>query len=318
MSIPKVKINLDEKIENRYLELLNLFNIKYISQEFLQIYNSLKPNVPFLDNIVSGLVNLHKDKIMYFDEIKYWSELFEIDFHKVLIMQLIYELNSGCTTFVVPIDGINTMFRTMDWSMDFLKSVTYQAVFYKNNTPIYEAVCWLGSVGIFTGKSLIHNYSLAINYRRVNDISIIQIYENYLNSINMHWPVSYLTRHLLENSFNMEQVLYNLSYALTISPVYYILNNFNSEPNIIRRTPVSNEIIKNTIVIQTNCDEEDIEPNIMNSHKRLRMLKKLLKKEYTYNKIISTINEFPITNEDTIYLSIINKEIFDTKIISYP
>jgi len=318
MNISKVKINLDEKIDNRYSELIKKFNIKYISKQFLQIYNSLKPNIPFLDNLVSGLVIIHKDKIMYFDEIKYWSEIFEIDFYKVLIMQLIYELNSACTTFVVPIDGINTMFRTMDWSMDFLKSITYQAIFYKNNLPIYEAVCWLGSVGIFTGKSLIHDYSLAINHRRLNDVSIFQIYKNYLNSINMHWPVSYLTRHLLENNFTVEQVLDNLSNAPTISPVYYIFNNFNSEPIIIRRTPNSNETIKNNIVIQTNCDEEGIEPNIMNSDKRLRMLKKIFKKEYTYDKIIKTINEFPITNEDTIYLSIISKDIFDTKIISYP
>jgi len=318
MSVPKVKINLDEKIENRYLELIDLFDIKTISKEFLQIYNSLKPNIPSFDNLISGLVNLHKDKIMFFDEIKYWSDVFEIEFHKVLIMQLIYELNSACTTFVVPIDGINTMFRTMDWSMDFLKSITYQAIFYKNNVPVYEAVCWLGSIGVFTGKSLIHDYSLAINYRRVNDISIFQIYKNYLNSVNMHWPVSYLTRYLLENSFTIEQVLHNLINASTISPVYYILNNFKSEPIIIRRTPNSNEIISNNIIIQTNCDEEGIEPNIMNSHKRLRMLKKILKKEYTYDKIINTINEFPITNEDTIYLSIINKDIFDTKIISYP
>lgn len=318
MNILKVKINLDEKIDNRYSELIKQFDIKYISKQFLEIYNSLKPNIPFLNNLVSGLVNLHKDKIMYFDEIKYWSEIFEIDFYKVLIMQLIYELNSGCTTFVVPIDGINTMFRTMDWSMDFLKSITYQAIFYKNNLPIYEAVCWLGSVGIFTGKSLIHDYSLAINYRRLNDVSIFQIYKNYVNSINMHWPVSYLTRHLLENSFTVEQVLHNLSNALTISPVYYIFNNFNSEPIIIRKKPNSNETIKNNIVIQTNCDEEGIEPNIMNSYKRLRMLKKIFKKEYTYDKIIKTINEFPITNEDTIYLSIISKVNFDTKIISYP
>ena len=48
------------------------------------------------------------------------------------------------------------------------------------------------------------------------------------------------------------------------------------------------------------------------------MLKKILQKEYTYSKIINTISEFPITNKDTIYFSIINKDIFDTKIFSYP
>lgn len=318
MYIPKVKINLDEKIDIRYREVVKLFSIDLISHNFSKIYDMLKPNIPFLDTIISTLINDNKDKIMYLDEINYWSTLFKIDFHKILIMQLIYELSSGCTTIIVPVDGINTMFRTMDWSMDFLKLITYQATFYKNNIPIYEAVCWLGSVGIFTAKSLIHNYSLAINYRRLNDLSIIQIYKNYLNSVNMHWPVSYLTRHLLENSFTIEQVIHNLTNAPIISPVYYILNNFNDKPIIIRRTPISNEIIKNDVVIQTNCDDEGIEPNIMNSHERLRMLKKLFQKEYTYNKITETINKFPITNKDTIYFSVINKDKFTTNIISYP
>lgn len=77
MSITKVMINLDDKLENRYDELIKIFDnklsIKLISLKFLEIYNSLKPNIPLLNNLVSFLVNYNKDKIMYFDEIKYWS-----------------------------------------------------------------------------------------------------------------------------------------------------------------------------------------------------------------------------------------------------
>jgi hypothetical protein len=308
-------INLDEEPNKRYAELVKNFNIKKISKIFYDLYNSLKPNIIGFDALLSNLIKCHTNKIMYYDELVYWSKLFEIDLFKVIVMQLIYEINSGCTTFVVPIDNIPTMFRTMDWSMEFLKDITYQAIFYKNNEPIYEGVCWLGSVGIFTAKSIKYNYSLAINYRRINNFSLSQIYTNYLNAINMNWPVSYLTRYLLENNYDFEQTLHNLSNALLISPVYYIINNFNGKGALIRRTPNTCEVKQKNIIIQTNCDNEVSEPNIMYSHERIKKLKNTLKqKEYNFFTINSIMQIFPIKNYDTIYLSVVNKEKFNTEI----
>lgn len=311
-----VIIDLDEEPIKRYRQLVKKYDIKSISKNLSDVYEDFKFNIPFFDSIISTLTSVHKDKIMYYDEIKYWSELLELDFHKVMIMQLLYELNSACTTFVIPISNIRTMFRTMDWAINFLKEITYQAIFIKNGKPIFEAVCWLGSVGIFTAKSLINDYSLAINYRRVNNMSMSQVMQNYLLTINMNWPVSYLVRNILENEFNYEKALFNLSYAKTISPVYYIINNFNEKATIIRRISDDKEILQNDILIQTNCDDVNSKIDIMDSHARIKMLEKILEKTPDINTIINTINKSPITNLATIYFSIISKNKFTTTIIN--
>jgi hypothetical protein len=204
----------------------------------------------------------------------------------------------------------------MDWAMDFLKEITYQAIFIKNGKPVYEAVCWLGSIGLFTGKSLIHDYSLAINYRRVNNMTVGQIMQNYLLATNMNWPVSYLLRNILENEFDHEKALYNLSHAKIISPVYYIVNNFNDKATIIRRTPDDKEILQNDILIQTNSDDKDSKVDIMDSCKRIKILEKMLLKPCDVDTILKTINKSPIINVETIYFSIISKNKFTTTILN--
>jgi hypothetical protein len=132
----------------------------------------------------------------------------------------------------------------------------------------------------------------------------------------MNWPVSYLVRNILENEFNYEKALFNLSYAKTISPVYYIINNFNEKATIIRRISDDKEILQNDILIQTNCDDVNSKIDIMDSHARIKMLEKILEKTPDINTIINTINKSPITNLATIYFSIISKNEFTTTIIN--
>ena len=316
MELKPIIIDLDKEPIHRYCQLVKQYDIKSISKKMAQVYEDFKLDIPFFDTVISTLIVSYKDKIMYRGEIQYWSNLFELDFYKVMIMQLLYELNSGCTTVVIPVSNVRTMFRTMDWAMDFLKEITYQAIFIKNGKAIFEAVCWLGSVGVFTGKSLTNDYSIAINYRRVNDMTTKQIMQNYLFTINMNWPVSYLVRNILENEFDYEKAFYNLSHAQIISPVYYIINNFNHKATIIRRTPDDKEILQNDILIQTNCDDQETGLDIMDSHVRIKMLEKILVKTPDMDTITKTINKSPITNSITIYLSIISKNEFTTTIIN--
>ena len=313
-TLTPITINLDKNPKARYGNLVKNYDIKQVSKKFTQVYEEFKLSIPFFDTIISMLITMHKDKIMYLEEIQYWSELFNVDFYKVMIMQLVYELNSGCTTFVIPIDGVRTMFRTMDWAMDFLKDITYQAIFIKNNKPIFEAVCWLGSVGIFTGKSLNNNYSLAINYRRVNDMNTSQIIQNYLHTVYMNWPVSYLVRNILENDYDYDKALYNLSFAKTISPVYYVINNFNDKATIIRRIPYDKEILQNDTLIQTNCDNLNSKFDIMDSFARIKILENVLSTNPTLNNIMETVNKTPINNYASIYFSIISMNEFTTRI----
>ena len=269
-------INLDLDVELRYEQLIKSFDITMIRTQFNSVYNTMVNQLPFVDTIISQLVNVNQSKIMYYDEIMYWSNIFNMPFHKVLLMQLMYEINAGCTTFVKD----NVMYRTMDWPMDFLKEMTYHGIFTKKSEVIYEAVCWLGSVGIFTGKTA--NYSVAINYRRINDFSLGQIINKYLNVTNMYWPVSYLLRHTLETTNDTDNLINNLKSAKLVSPVYYIVNDFNGKASIIMREPKKyTHIIKQNLV-QTNCDNDKIKNktglNIMHSYERHAFVKELFNK----------------------------------------
>lgn len=311
----KIIINLDLNPNERFRQIEKEFDLNKVKQKYEEVYEGYKPNIPFLESIISMIVNLNKDKIMFYDEIQYWSEKLEVPFFKVVIMQLLYEVNSACTTFVGNFDRKNTMIRTMDWPMDFLKEFTYHATFHKNNKPIYEAICWVGAVGIFTGKSITNNYSLALNFRRTKDVSLTTIFNNFKNTISSYWPVAYLTRFVLENDYDIDTVKNILESCPLISPVYYILNNFNSNPMIFQRDPEDCKVITGNQVVQTNCDNDKTEPDIMYSVSRIKQVNKVLKKTNKLEEVIKGVNKYPVVNEETIYMSIINKDCFDTIII---
>ncbi len=311
----KFNINLDLEPKDRFKQLEQEFDLNLVKQKYEEVYEGYKPNIPFLETIISMIVNLNKDKIMFYDEILFWSKKLEVPFYKVVIMQLLYEVNSACTTFVGKFDGENTMIRTMDWPMDFLKEFTYHATFYKNSKPIYEGVCWLGAVGLFTGKSITQNYSLALNFRRTKEVSLATIFNNFKNTISSYWPVAYLTRYSLENNFSQDEVTNMLETCPLISPVYYILNKFNSNPIIFQRDPEACKIITGEQVIQTNCDNDKTEPDIMYSVSRIKQVTKVLKKTNKLDEVFNGVNKYPVINEETIYISVINKDMFETIII---
>jgi hypothetical protein len=306
----KFVINLDQSVELRYSQLIESFDVKKIKNEFNNLYDQIFNSMPLMSMALNLINNIDNSKIMYYDEIKYWSDIFEMSFHKVLLMQLIYEINSSCTTFVKD----HIMYRTMDWPLIFLKEMTYHGIFTKNGNTIFEDVCWIGSVGIFTGKN--NNYSIAINYRRVNEWSNEQIIQKFINTTNHYWPVSYLLRYALENEINTSDVIKLLKSAKLISPVYYIVNNFNDKSSIIMREPKKYiHIIKNNLV-QTNCDNDKIKNqtgiNIMHSYERYNFIKQLLKEEINdANNVINKSFVYPIKNEDTIYFCIMSKDIFE-------
>jgi len=304
-------INLDLEPKNRYSEIVSSFDINKISYMLNQIYDQYTNSIPF----VESLVKLNINKAIYSDEIQFWADTFNLPFYKVLVMQLLYEINSGCTTFVIP--G-NIMFRTMDWPLEFLKEITYQAVFIKNNVKIYEAVCWVGSIGIFTGKSLTNNYAVAINYRRVNDTNIKSIFNNYLRTINMCYPVSYLLRHVLETNTKYNTMIEILKNTKLISPVYYIVCKFNNQnkttkqPLIIQRDVESYEIISDLKIIQTNSDKNNGISNIMYSKERAEIVRQAIEKYESIDDILINIYKYPVISHETIYLSIISKDMFIT------
>jgi hypothetical protein len=91
-----------------------------------------------------------------------------------------------------------------------------------------------------------------------------------------------------------------------------VLNGLG-ESYVINSSP-SNEITfsqkTQKYTIQTNCDFDKFEPNILYSVERRKMVKKLIKsKSNNFNSIdelIKSFYKFPVLNEETIYLCLMS------------
>lgn len=305
----RVTINLDLAPEVRYAELVTHFNVPKISSEIGAMFDEMIDKTT-LKKLLSTIVNHNLDKAMYLDEITYWAQTFNMDRYKVLLLQLLYEICSGCTSIVTNCDGQPTLIRTMDWDMSILKEMTYQATFTKNGAYLYDAVCWVGHVGIFTAKN--RNMAVSINYRRVNDFGLKTIYHNFINTINGHFPVSYLLRDVFENYTNNNNAIDRLTRSNLISPVYYTVCLFDAGGIVITRFPTSYSLRNGETVFQTNCDDNSSDnENILLSHERTTFLNGCLPTIRTLQSI-SGLKQYPIINHETVYLAIMNRNVFDT------
>ncbi len=324
--IKSIKIDLDLPPESRYAKLCVIMGVDNLKEKFKQMYQSYIGIIPLTDFLLESMVRSNIDTIMYRDEIEFWSNTIGLPFYKVVMLQLIYEINSGCTTLVSELNSLQTMIRIMDWPCKFLKEITYHGVFYSQGKPIFDAVCWVGSIGIFTARSIKSKYMCALNYRRVNTISMHTIANSYMNTVVAQaWPVSYLLRHMLELGEKYDAVVQTLETCKLISPVYYVIsslkpdsyvgNKFN--PCIIQRAPQAHNTICMKSLVQTNCDSIASPDNIMFSKERLDIINKALAEEKkTFESVIKKVCSYPVLNKDTIYISIINAQSFETNIIT--
>jgi len=302
-------INLDLPVEKRYENILKLFDLKKIAKNLNDVYENFLPkHIPMVNNMISLSVKANKKKIMYKDEIKYWSKTLDLSFHKIMILQLLFELYAGCTTVV----HNKTMYRTMDWPLEFLKEMTYHAEFVKNSAKIYDGVCWIGCIGIFTGKN--EEFSISINHRKIKTKSVFEyvkgLFTKYSNAISTYWPVSYVVRHIFENKLSKFEAFNMLNGQPVISPTYFIINYFDElKPVIFQRDMKFCARITNDYVIQTNCDNENIDKpeseNLMQSKERFVYIKNLIERG---ENVGENFERNPIINENTIYTCIMSKD----------
>jgi hypothetical protein len=333
------RIDLDLPPESRYTRLCACWGLGLpepnlaLRDKFSQMYKTFVGIIPLDERLVESIVKSNIHTIMYRDEIEYWSIQIGLPFYQVVLLQLIYEINSGCTTFVTELNSLQTMIRLMDWPCPFLKEITYHGVYYSGGKPIFDGVCWLGSVGIFTARSIKSKYMVALNYRRVSTVSMHTIITGYLNTVVAQaWPVSYLIRHMLETGEKYDQVVRTLETCKLISPVYYIISslklNVHPSPLIIQRAPEAHSTIHRPNPIQTNCDNIGSPDNIMFSKERLGIVNKILNPEpdpitglvpqnlrKTLESVLKQTCVYPVINKDTIYLSVLNANTFDTMVI---
>lgn len=305
---PKYIVDLDKKPSERWIHILNqnkeaLLNVK------TQLLKNI--NLGNLYCVLSFMIKIYKffGSIAFVEEIESIAKVMKTDFELVLILQLIYEASACCTSVITNVNNKQTFFRTMDWPMEFLKDVTIDVDFVKNDKVIYRATTWVGYVGILTA-TVPNKYSLSINYRRTKNMSFTGIFEKLYKLGTMNWPIGHLIRTICENDQNYDVALKNLCKADLISPCYITLCDASNimKPVVITRNPHLFKIYENTFVVQTNCDQDKNEPDILFSLERRKKITKMIKqnnnKFKSNDELISKCYINPVINNETIYYAI--------------
>jgi hypothetical protein len=160
------KINLDLDPSDRWKQVM--FDYKDLFIEAMNNMESIMAEFGILGgaiNFASAIACKIMNGIMYREELQSISNISGIPLHKLVLCQICYEMFAACTSVVIK--GHNNIhFRTMDWEMEFLKKITIKVQFMKNDKYLFEAITWVGYMGIVTGMSKKH--SIAVNYRRAN------------------------------------------------------------------------------------------------------------------------------------------------------
>jgi hypothetical protein len=311
-NVPQFKINLDLSIVERYAELTAFFkkDITEISQLCDNLYYSVVGSVG--DFSIKTLLSCYRNQIMYYDEICYFTKIFNMPFHRILLLQLFYEVNAACTSISIKINNNNVLFRTMDWPMEFLKKITYQAEYYKNGIKLYTGVNWYGCVGLFTASN--QKYAVSINFRREDTNNILQ---NIYRCISLHMPISYAIRYIFDNDCSYDDMLNCLKTIKLIAPTYITIVSNDYTSLVITRSPQDYTIEENdNYIIQTNIDDinNHKELNIMYSRERHKICENAIRiNGYNFKSVDDVIKTFlikPILNDDTIYVSVIDPKNF--------
>ncbi|AGC02196.1 Ntn (N-terminal nucleophile) hydrolase [Acanthamoeba polyphaga moumouvirus] len=245
---------------------------------------------------------------MYYDEISYISERIGIDLYETLLLQLVYETTSACTTAILDVNDNKFYLRTMDWPMDFLRDITIGLRIIKNSEIIGHVVTWLGYVGFLTVKNIQHEYSIAINYRTTGNMTLFLAIKNAYRAATLKWPIGYLVRYILEKNLTLSKAKTYFINVELISPCYITLFSSNDSSYVITRNCDKSINVRSTNLIQTNCDYNKNEPNILWSIERREYIQKVInkinnsEKKISYKKLIKAISKFPVVNKDTIYI----------------
>jgi hypothetical protein len=311
--IPNKKhiINLDLPPSERWLELLYIY--RYEFHDVIPIFKELLQSMfGVLLTPASLIIGTRKllGGILYEEELQSIANFLHISFEEILLLQLCYELNSCCTSLVTNVQNKKTFFRTMDWPLDFLNKLTVDLEFQKNGKTIFIATSWVGYVGIATA-TVPNKYSVSMNFRLTKDRTITNILSNVYALFNMKWPVGYLIREVCSSECSYRKMLIDFSKASLVSPCYLTICPANSDsPFIITRDPDSFEIYENDYVVQTNCDCDKIEPDVLYSLDRRNLANSIISQNnnnfVSTEQLLKKMLVTPIVNEETIYYTIMN------------
>lgn len=274
---------------------------------FLASIRSILDSYGSIVTLIKPLVSIMpRDKIMFYDEICYIANRVGVEFPEALLLQLIYETSSACTATILKVNGQDFFFRTMDWPLLFLKDYTIGLNVKKGGKIIGKVTTWLGYVGFLTATNMVQNYTLTVNYRRTQDMSIACMVKNLYRTLSMSWPIGYLVRDIIESAYSVPRAEIHIEKSELITPCYVTFYIPNKTSRIFTRDCDKLVSVRTTELIQTNCDVDKTEPNILYSLERVEYVKHVQKiidesDQWKSADVLELLLQFPVLNEETIY-----------------
>jgi hypothetical protein len=240
-------------------------------------------------------------QIWFSGEIKKICEALDIDFYVGVMLQLFFDVYSGCTAVTTEVSGRKVLFRVMDWPLSFLKDLTVNLKVTKNKRVLYYATTWVGYVGVLTSMKPGMN-AVAVNSRGVIDGSLYDYVKSQGMSLINKTQVGLALRYANEQYRDEVDFLRYLRNVKTTSPCYFTVCSCDRVNRTIVRDCSSVEIIESDRIITTNIGANG--ENIALSKERAEVVSSVLRDTVfaTVDDVFDKLLVSPILNDESIYV----------------
>lgn len=207
-------LNFSLEPEQRYKELVLSINTKEISDELNEIYKAFLPkNLPGIDTAIKTMMKLQKNKVAYLNELVYWQKTLKLKFHKLMILQVLIELNP-----------------------DAFKKFAYTATVNSS-----EILCYIGFVGFFSIKS--SDFFLSVSSQKdekyKSDFDYIKnMFTKNSSNISKYILSSHLTRQIFDTNLQYYEALGFAIHQPVFCPMVYKFESYDSYPNLFKTSPI--------------------------------------------------------------------------------
>uniref|UniRef100_UPI00398ED09C acid ceramidase isoform X2 n=1 Tax=Pristiophorus japonicus TaxID=55135 RepID=UPI00398ED09C len=251
--VPWYKINLDSAPHIRWNQLINDKKVELINliRVIKDLANDFFPSGKLIELVDKGLAPLVDTLPFPFnEELKGIADASGVPLGEVMLFNIFYEVFTVCTSLVAEDKRgrlyharnmdfglfLGWDFRNSSWRIpEYLKPLTVNLDFQKNNRTVFKSTNFAGYVGMLTGMRP-GMFTLTMNERFSIDGGYIGIIEWILGKRDGIW-MSFLTRSVLENATSYAQAKDQLANTEMLAPAYFILGgNQSSEGCIITRS----------------------------------------------------------------------------------
>lgn len=182
----------------------------------------------------------------------------EVDVSQVMMTQLWLETSMGCSSVVTTTDAgliggergreVPFIIRTMDWGLEEMRAVTFQAKFVREGRVVFVATTAAGYVGCITGYrpgcfGLSINYRLGRDLRGGLDVRVPAVLRRVRAGTQLgHAPITFMARAALDAFTSYGAIAAHAKTVELISPCYIALCGLEAgEGCVITRSPTPAE-----------------------------------------------------------------------------